>query len=121
MIETISSYLIAFIVGGLICMIGQLILDLTTLTAGQVLVIFTVTGAILSGLGIYEHLLNFAGAGALIPVMGFGNSITSGALMEAEAKGIIGLFTGALEFTGLGLISAIVFGSLIALIADPKV
>ena len=121
MFDIIIGYVIAFVIGGLICVIGQLILDLTTLTAGQILVIFTIVGAVLSGLGIYEPFLNFVGAGALIPVTGFGHSMTSGALMEVESKGLVGLFTGAFEFTGLGLICAVVFGSLIALIADPKV
>lgn len=114
------QYLIAFVVGGLICALGQIILEYTKLTAAHVLVGFVVTGAILGGLGIYEPFYEFAGAGALIPVSGFGNAITTGMLSEVKRLGWEGLFTGAFEVTGLGLAAAIVSGSLIALVAKPK-
>lgn len=114
------EYLIAFIVGGLICALAQIILEYTKLTPAHVLVGFVVAGAILGGLGIYEPFYQFAGAGALIPVSGFGNAIAKGMLSEVEKLGWEGLFTGAFEITGLGLAAAIVFGSLIALIAKPR-
>jgi len=86
------DYIIAFLVGGFICGIGQLILDLTTLTPGHVLVLLTVIGALAGGFGLYQPFLSFAKAGALVPVTGFGASIAKGSLLEAERTGIIGLF-----------------------------
>ncbi|NPV52304.1 MAG: stage V sporulation protein AE [Firmicutes bacterium] len=114
------TYLMAFLIGGLICGIGQVILDHTKLTPGHMLVAFTMAGALLGGLGVYERLLKIAGAGALVPVSGFGASLVRGALVEAGRLGWIGLFTGVFEFTGLGLASAIFFGFLIALIFNPR-
>lgn len=114
------DYVIAFLVGGTICAVGQYILDTTKLTPAHLLVLFTVIGAVLSGLGIYDKLLDFAGAGALIPVSGFGASIARGAYLEAQRLGWVGLFTGALEFTGLGVVAAVLFGFIISLVATPK-
>lgn len=114
------EYLIAFAVGGLICAIGQYILDKSTLTPGHVLVLFTVAGGILSGIGLYEPLLKFAKAGALIPVSGFGGAITRGVLLEMKRHGWVGIFSGVFEFTGLGVAAAVVFGFIFALIATPK-
>lgn len=113
-------YLMAFLVGGLICGIGQLILDYTRLTPGHMLVGFTVAGALLGGLGVYERFLKVAGAGALVPVSGFGASLVRGVLVESGRLGWIGLFTGVFEFTGLGLAAAVFFGFLIALIFNPR-
>ena len=114
------EFLIAFTVGGLICAGCQLILDTTKLKPAYVLVGLVVLGAILSGLEIYEPFQKFAGAGALIPVIGFGSSITKGMLGEIQRLGWEGLFTGAFEITGLGLAAAIVFSSLIALLFRPE-
>lgn len=114
------TYLYAFLVGGAICAIGQLILDFTNLTPGHMLVILTVAGAIAGGLDLYQPLLKFAGAGALTPVSGFGASIARGALAEAKRMGILGLFTGVFEYTGMGIAVAVFFGALVALIANPK-
>ncbi|MEW6107502.1 MAG: stage V sporulation protein AE [Bacillota bacterium] len=114
------TYLYAFLVGGAICAIGQLILDFTNLTPGHMLVILTVAGAIAGGLDLYQPLLKFAGAGALTPVSGFGASIARGALAEAKRIGILGLFTGVFEYTGMGIAVAVFFGTLVALIANPK-
>lgn len=110
----------AFLVGGGICALCQIVHDNTKLTAAHILVGLAVIGAILGGLGIYEQLVEFAGAGALIPVSGFGSSIVAGMLAEAKRLGWIGLFTGAFEITGLGLASAIIFGSSIAILFHPK-
>ncbi|MEA4882186.1 MAG: SpoVA/SpoVAEb family sporulation membrane protein [Clostridia bacterium] len=115
------DYLIAFLVGGAICAIGQAILDLTKFTPAHVLVMFVVAGAVLSGVGVYGKLVEFAGAGALIPVSGFGHSIVSGSLLEAKRIGFVGLFTGAFEFTGLGVATAVYAATLMALVASPKV
>lgn len=114
------QYLIAFIVGGTICAIAQWILDTTKCSPAHVLVGLVCLGAILNGLGLYEPFQNFAGAGALIPVMGFGSSITTGMVHEVKRLGWEGLFTGAFEITGLGLAASIVFSSIIALLRKPK-
>jgi len=114
------SYLAAFLIGGAICGLGQLILDYTSLTPGHMLVLFTMLGAFLGGLGLYQGLIEFAGAGALVPVSGFGSALVKGALLEAKRHGVIGLFTGVFEFTGLGVAAAVVFGALVALIFNPR-
>lgn len=114
------DYIIAFLIGGLICGIGQIILDLTSLTPGHMLVLFTVLGAIAGGFGIYQPLLRLAGAGALVPVTGFGASIAKGSLLEAQRTGLIGLFTGAFEFTGQGLAVAVFFSAVFALFFSPR-
>jgi stage V sporulation protein AE len=114
------SYFVAFIVGGIICALGQLVLELTTWTPAQLLVSLTILGGILGGLGIYQPLVDFAGAGALIPVSGFGSAVATGAIVEAKRIGIIGLFTGPFEIVGLGVTAAVIFGFLMALVASPK-
>ena len=114
------SFLIAFIVGGLICVVGQLIMDVGKLTPGHTLVILVVSGAILDGLGLYEPLIDFAGAGATIPITSFGNSLTHGAIAEAEKHGWVGVLTGMFEVTSSGISAAIVFGFIAALIFKPK-
>ncbi|QCR31604.1 stage V sporulation protein AE [Lysinibacillus sp. SGAir0095] len=114
------SFLIAFIVGGLICVIGQLIMDVGKLTPGHTLAILVVSGAILDGLGLYEPLIDFAGAGATIPITSFGNALTHGALAEAEKHGWVGVLTGMFEVTSSGISAAIVFGFIAALIFKPK-
>ncbi|NLM53618.1 MAG: SpoVA/SpoVAEb family sporulation membrane protein [Firmicutes bacterium] len=114
------SYVIAFVTGGLICAAAQLVLEYTNLTPAHVLVGLTVLGAILGGIGVYEPFLQVAGAGALVPVSGFGSSIAKGMLSEIKRLGWEGLFTGAFEITGLGLAAAVVFGSLVAVAAKPR-
>lgn len=114
------QYIIAFVVGGLICAVAQLVLDISKLAPVHVLVGLTVLGAILNGVGVYEPFVDFAGAGALVPVSGFGSSIASGMFSEVQRLGWEGLFTGAFEITGLGVTAAVVFGSIIALISKPK-
>ncbi|MGB4338850.1 MAG: stage V sporulation protein AE [Bacillota bacterium] len=114
------DYLIAFLVGGAICAIGQILIDVAKMQPAHMLVLFVVAGAVLSGLGLYERLIDFAGAGALVPVSGFGHSIARGALLEAERIGFLGLFTGAFEFTGMGVAVAVILATVIALVANPK-
>ena len=92
----LAMFFWAFVVGGFICVIGQLIMDLGKVTPGHALSILVVVGAILDGLGLYEPLLDFAGAGASVPITSFGNSLTHGALQEAEQHGLIGVITGML-------------------------
>ncbi|BDG60021.1 stage V sporulation protein AE [Caldinitratiruptor microaerophilus] len=113
-------YLKAFLVGGLICLIAQLILDNTKYTNGHVLTGLTVAGGILGGLGLYDRLVDFAGAGATVPISSFGNALVQGALMEARAHGLVGILTGMFEMTSSGIAAAIVFGFLTALVFNPK-
>jgi stage V sporulation protein AE len=114
------DYLTAFLAGGAICALAQIIYDNTKLTPAHILVSFTVAGAVLGGFGVYQRFAEFAGAGAIIPVSGFGNSIVMGMLSELERLGWEGLFTGAFEITGLGVTTAIVFGGLMAVLFQPK-
>jgi len=115
-----GSYVNAFWVGGLICVIGQLLMDLTPLTPGHVLTGFTVAGGIMGGLGLYDPLIKFAGAGATLPISSFGNSLVKGALTEAQNNGIIGVLTGMFELTSTGITAAIIFGFLMAVVFNPK-
>jgi stage V sporulation protein AE len=110
----------AFIVGGLICVIGQLLFDVAKLTPGHTLSLLVVVGAVLDGFGLYEPLMDFAGAGATIPITSFGNSLVHGALQDANKHGIIGVLTGMFQVTSSGISAAIVFGFLGALLFKPK-
>lgn len=115
-----QTYLAAFVVGGLICVIGQLLMDLTPYTPAHILSGFTVAGGILGGLGLYDRLIEFAGAGASLPISSFGNALVKGAMAEAAKHGIIGVLTGMFELTSTGITAAIIFAFLTALIFDPK-
>lgn len=114
------DYLKAFLIGGLLCVIGQLLIDLTKLTPARILVVFVVAGGILSGLDWYGPLVEFAGAGATIPLSGFGHSLVKGATEAARKEGVIGAFTGGITATAAGVAAALVFGYLVALIFKPK-
>ncbi|MDA8352813.1 MAG: stage V sporulation protein AE [Firmicutes bacterium] len=113
-------YVWAFIVGGLICVIGQLLLDGLKLTPAHVTSSLVVVGAILDGFGLYEPLIDFAGAGATVPITSFGNSLVHGAMAEAEKHGPVGVITGMFEVTSSGISAAIAFGFLAALIFKPR-
>jgi len=106
----------AFLIGGLICVIGQLLISLTRLTPARILVLFVTVGVALGALGLYEPLVEFAGAGASVPLIGFGNSLAKGALKGAAESGVIGAFTGGITATAGGITAAIVFGYLFALL-----
>lgn len=114
------QYLFAFLVGGTICAVGQLLMDLTPLTPAHVLVLFVSLGAILSGLGIYEKLVQIGGAGATIPLTGFGHAIVSGIIEEVDAKGAIGILNGVFKNTSMGIAAAVFFSFLMALLFNPK-
>lgn len=114
------KFLWAFIVGGGICVIGQIMMDVFRLTPAHTTCTLVVIGAILGGLGWYDPLIKFAGAGASVPISSFGNSLVKGALMEAKTDGFIGVFTGIFEITSAGISSAIIFGFLAALLTKPK-
>lgn len=118
--SVLTMFFWAFVVGGLICVIGQILMDVFKLTPAHTLTILVVTGAILDGLGLYEPLIDFAGAGATIPITSFGNSLVHGAMQEAEKHGIVGVLTGMFEVTSVGISAAIVFGFIGALLFRPK-
>lgn len=110
----------AFIVGGLICVIAQILMDTTKLTPGRILVIFLTSGVILGALGIYEKIVEFGGAGATIPLPGFGNSLAKAVIKEVKEVGLLGAFTGGIKGTAGGITAAIFFGYLMAIIFNPK-
>ena len=111
----------AFIIGGFICVIGQILLDKTKLTSARILVIFVTSGAILGGLGLYQHLVEFAGSGAAVPLTGFGNLLAKGAIEGVQEKGLLGAFTGGLKVAGGGIAAAIFFGYIAALVSKPHI
>lgn len=116
----VINILKAFLIGGAICLIGQVIINLTHLTNGKILVLFLVAGAVLEGFGLYDPLIKFAGAGASIPISGFGYALVKGTVTAMGERGIIGALTGGLEATSMGISTAIFFGYLAALIFHPK-
>jgi stage V sporulation protein AE len=116
----IMIFVYAFLVGGLICLIGQLMIDLTNLTPAHVMTLLVVFGAILDGLGLYEPLIKFAGAGATIPITSFGNALVHGAMAEVEQHGLVGIITGIFEVTSAGVSASIVFSFFAALLFKPK-
>ncbi len=111
----------AFIVGGTICLIGQVLIDKTKLTPARILVAYVTTGVILGGLGIYKHLINFAGCGATVPLTGFGSLLAKGTISEIESNGFIGAFTGGVKAAAGGISAAIFFGYIASLISKPKI
>ncbi len=114
------NYLNAFWVGGLICVIAQILIDKTKMTPARILVSFVVAGVILGFLGIYDNIIDFAGAGASVPIVGFGNTLAKGVLKGINEKGIIGIFTGGTAAAAGGIAASIFFGFLMAVIFNPK-
>ena len=114
------EYLKAFIIGGIICMVGQIFIDKTKLTPARILVGFVVGGVILSALGFYEPLVEFAGAGATVPLSGFGHTLAKGVRSAVAEKGFLGAFTGGISAAAGGISAALIFGFIIALFFKPK-
>ncbi|MGM0369712.1 MAG: SpoVA/SpoVAEb family sporulation membrane protein [Bacillota bacterium] len=114
------DYVLVFLAGGLICGLGQLMLDFTDYSPAHLLVLLVVIGCALTGLGIYSNLKDLFGAGVTVPVMNFGFILTKGVLMEIEESGFLGLFTGVLERASAGVSAAIIISFLIAVIFKPK-
>jgi len=114
------QYVYAFVVGGLLCVIAQVLMDLTSITPGKILVLYVTVGVILGGLGIYDKLVDFAGAGATVPLMGFGNALANGAIKSASENGVLGAFTGGMTGTAAGVTAAILFGYIAAVLFKPK-
>ena len=114
------SLLKCFVVGGIICVIGQILIDKTKLTPARILVLFVTTGAILGGLGIYQHLVDFAGSGATVPLTGFGYNLAKGAIEGVKESGLVGAFTGGVKASAGGIAAAVFFGYIASLISKPK-
>jgi len=114
------DFLLAFAVGGAICVAAQLVLDLTKLTPAHIMVLFVSLGAVVSGLGLYGPLVKIGGAGATVPLTGFGHALVQGMLEDVRQFGILGLFSGGLRATAVGITSAVVFGYLMAILFNPK-
>jgi stage V sporulation protein AE len=116
----LEQFIWAFVIGGLICVIGQVLMDGFKLTPAHTMCILVVAGAVLGGLGLYDPLVKFAGAGAFVPISSFGNALVKGALQEADQYGNIGVLTGIFEVTSAGISSAIIFGFMSSLVFKSK-
>ena len=114
------EYLKAFLVGGAICLIGQLLIDKTQLTPARILVSYVVIGVLLGAVGLYEPFAEFAGAGATVPLTGFGNTLVKGVREAVDKQGFLGVFTGGLKATAGGIAAAITAGLLAAILFRPK-
>lgn len=114
------DYFKAFLVGGIICVIGQILMDKTKLTPAHVLVIFVTSGVILTAIGIYEPIVKFGGAGATVPLPGFGYALANGVIDAVKTDGILGAFTGGVSATAGGVAAATLFGYIMAVVFDPK-
>ena len=112
--------LYCFLTGGVICIVGQILIDKTKLTSARILVIFVTVGVILGGLGIYQHLVDFAGCGATVPLTGFGYNLAKGAKEAVEQYGFVGSFIGVTKAAAGGIAAAIFFGYIASLISKPK-
>lgn len=115
------DYINAFWVGGLICVVGQVFLSLTNMTPARILVTFVTAGCILTALGLYGPLVEYAGAGATVPLTGFGYSLAKGVIEQVAQKGAIGIFTGGVMATAAGITAAVLFGYLVSVLFNPKV
>ena len=114
------EYLKAFVVGGALCVLGQLLIDKTKLTPARILVSYVVLGVVLGAVGLYEPLVEFAGAGATVPLTGFGNTLAKGVREAIDAQGFLGIFTGGLKATAGGITAAILSGLIASLIFKAK-
>lgn len=114
------DYLKSFLIGGAICLVGQLLIDKTKLTSARILVSYVVAGVILGAVGLYAPFAEFAGAGAAVPLTGFGNTLAKGVREAVDEQGFLGIFTGGLKATAGGITAAILAGLLAALLFRPK-
>jgi len=118
--ETFLIYLKTFIAGGILCAVGQILIDKTNLTAGRILSLYVVSGVLLGAIGIYEPFVKWAGAGATVPLTGFGNILAKGVRKAVEEKGLVGAFTGGFSASAAGIAAAELFGLLVAVIFKSK-
>jgi len=114
------QYLNAFITGGIICVIGQILIDKTKLTPARILVLFVTIGVILTGLGLYEPIVQFGGAGATVPLTGFGYTLGKGVMQEVDNIGILGALSGGIKAAAAGIAAAVFFSFIAALAFKPK-
>lgn len=114
------DYLWAFIIGGAICLVGQILLSKTNITPARILVLFVTLGVVLTALGLYEPIVELGGAGATVPLTGFGYSLAKGTFKAIGEKGFLGAFTGGVTATAAGIAAAVLFGYLMAVIFNPK-
>ena len=113
-------YLKVFLVGGIICLIGELLVLLTKLTPARILVCYIIAGVVLSAVGLYGPLVEFAGAGATVPLTGFGHALCQGVKFSVQESGLLGAFTGGLSATAGGIAAAVFFGALVGLVCKPR-
>ena len=118
--SSFTDYLLAFAIGGAICVIGQLLMSFTRLTSARILVAFVTAGVILTALGLYKPIVELAGAGATIPLTGFGYTLANGAIDGAMNDGLLGAVTGGVKAAAAGISAAVFFGYIFALIFSPK-
>lgn len=116
----IMQYIRVFLVGGAICAVGQVLIDRTKLTPARILVIFVVSGVVLSGVGLWKHVVSFAGSGATVPIVGFGHSLAEGVKNAIDQEGALGIITGGLKATSAGITASVIFGFIFALITRSK-
>ncbi|WP_457920552.1 stage V sporulation protein AE [Pseudobacteroides cellulosolvens] len=114
------TYLNAFIIGGLICAVGQILIDKTKLTPARILVLFVTTGTILGALGIYQKVVDVGGAGATVPLTGFGYNLAKGAIKDVDQYGLLGAFTGGIRAAAAGITAAVFFGYIMSVAFTPK-
>lgn len=114
------DYIKAFLLGGVLCVIGQILIDKTKLTPARILVLYVVAGVALGGLGLYQPLVDWGGAGATVPLTGFGNTLAKGVRDAVDEQGLLGVVTGGLKATAGGITAAILFGTLAAVFFKPK-
>ena len=118
--DTFVEYLKVFAVGGILCAIGQLLIDKTKLTPARILTAYVVAGVILGAVGLYQPLADWAGAGASVPLTGFGNALAKGVKQAVEKDGLLGVFTGGFTASAAGICAAVFFGIIVALLFKPK-
>ena len=113
-------YIKTFLVGGLLCLVGQVLIDYTKLTPARILTMYVVAGVVLSALGLYQPLADWAGAGASVPLTGFGHALAKGVRQAVAEKGLLGVFTGGFTAAAAGLCAAVFFGLIVALVFKPR-
>lgn len=114
------TYLKVFLTGGIICLIGQLLINKTKLTSAKILVLFMSLGVLLEGFGLYQYVVDFGKAGATVPIIGFGRTLAKGVIKEVSTKGFLGIFTGGLCATAAGIAASVIFSFFVALIFRSK-
>ena len=119
-VSVAMEYIRAFLVGGLICMLVQILMDKTKMMPGRIMVLLVVSGSVLGFLGVYEPFAEWAGAGATVPLLGFGNTLWKGIKKAVDKQGLLGIFQGGFESSAVGISAALIFGYLASLIFKPK-